>query len=79
MEHELFFLHKVVEEYGINPGNGLYYDLKPREDGLEGVLKEVDLNVLVAPPEDGVLHPVTEDMLFDTEPANHLFPRLTIN
>jgi len=78
LEYDLLFLHKGVDEYGINPWNGLYYDLKAGEDGLVGILKEVDLNVLAAPPEAGVLRPVTEDMLYDSEPEKHLFPGLTI-
>lgn len=78
LEYDLLFLHKAVDEYGINPWNGLYYELKIEKDGLVGLLKEVDLNVLAAPPEDGILRPITSDMLYDAEPEHHLFPVLII-
>lgn len=78
LEYDLLFLHKALDEYGINPWNGMYYDLKLVKGGLEGILKEVDLNVLAAPPEEGNLRPITRDMLHDAETEHHLFPRLTI-
>ncbi len=78
LEYDLLFLHKDASEYGINPWNGLYYELKLGTNGLEGKLKEVDLNVLAAPPDEGVLRPITSDMLYDADPAHHLFPGLII-
>ena len=78
LEYDLLFLHKDSTEYGINPWNGLYYDLEITQDRIVGTLKEVDLNVLAAPPEDGALRPVTRDMLYDAEPEHHLFPKLII-
>ncbi|MBL1143274.1 MAG: hypothetical protein HND53_14765 [Proteobacteria bacterium] len=78
LEYDLLFLHKAVDEYGIDPWNGMYYDLTLSEDGFEGTLKEVDLNVLAAPPEDGVLRPITSDMLHDADPDQHLFSGLII-
>lgn len=78
LEYDLLFLHKTADEFGINAWNGLYYDLKITEKGLEGVLKEVDLNILSAPPEEGNRRPITEDMLHEADPEQHLFPRLVI-
>ena len=78
LEYDLLFLHKDASEYGIDPWNGLYYNLKLGTKGFVGTLKEVDLNVLAAPPEDGVLRPVTSDMLYDADTAQHLFPGLII-
>ena len=78
LEYDLLFLHKSADEYGINAWNGLFYELHVTEQGLHGTLKEVDLNVLAAPPEDGVLRPVTRDMLYEADPVNHLYPELVI-
>lgn len=78
LEYDLLFLHKDATEYGIDPWNGLYYDLKIEKNGLVGILKEVDLNILAAPPEDDILRPITKDLLYDADPQHHLFPTLTI-
>jgi hypothetical protein len=78
LEYDLLFLHKTPNEYGINAWNGLYYDLNLSGNGINGVLKEVDLNVLAAPPEDDNLRAITEDMLYEADPEIHLFPKLTI-
>ena len=79
LEYDLLFLHKSAEEYGINAWNGMFYELTLTPDGFEGTMKEVDLNVLVAPPEDGVIRPVTRDMLHEANPEHHLYPRLKIH
>ncbi len=78
LEYDLLFLHKSATEYGINAWNGLYYDLKLTDGELQGTLKEVDLNVLAAPPDKGDIRPVTEDMLHEVDSEHHLFPRLII-
>lgn len=78
LEYDFLFLHKSQEEYGINAWNGLYYKLTPTEKGFEGQLMEVDLNVLAAPPDDGVLRPITSDMLHQADPSVHMFPKLLI-
>lgn len=78
LEYDLLFLHKSATEYGINAWNGLYYDLELNDEGLVGTLKEVDLNVLASPPEEGDLRPITEDMLHEADPEHHLFPSVTI-
>ena len=78
LEYDLLFLHKAPGEYGINAWNGLYYDLTINNDVIEGTLKEVDLNILAAQPENGELRPITADMLHDADPQHHLFPKLII-
>ncbi len=78
LEYDLMFLHKTPEEYGINPWNGLYYQLTIENETIKGQLREVDLNVLVAPPKDGDLRPVSANMLHKTKPGSHVFPRLSI-
>lgn len=78
LEYDLLFLHKAPEEYGINAWNGLYYRISIINDGLEAKLMEVDLNVLAGPPDEGLLRPITDDMLHKADPALHMFPRLLI-
>lgn len=78
LEYDLLFLHKSATEYGINAWNGLYYKLSQTNKGFTGQLMEVDLNVLAAPPEDGVLRPITNDMLHEADPTVHIYPKLLI-
>lgn len=79
LEYDLLFLHKTPQEYGINAWNGIYYRLSLSEDqSMIGTLMEVDLNILAAPPEDGVLRPITSDMLYEAEPSAHPFIKLII-
>ncbi len=78
LEYDLLFLHKSASEYGINAWNGLYYRLQLDTSGLTGSLREVDLNILAAPPEQGDLRPITADMLYEADPAQHLFPYIRI-
>lgn len=79
LEYDLLFLHKTPEEYGIDAWNGLYYKMNITDGRIEGVLHEVDLNVLAAPPEKGVIRPVTYNMLYLADPNVHWFPKLTIH
>jgi len=78
LEYDLLFLHKKSADYGIDAWNGLYYLLKESQNGVEGTLQEVDLNILAAPPEEGDLRPITADMLHPADPLHHWFPKLTI-
>ena len=65
LEYDLLFLHKTPQEYGINAWNGLYFKLAVDTDGLVGELRETDLNVLQAPPEDGDLRPIDPNELYE--------------
>ena len=65
LEYDLLFLHKTPQEYGINAWNGLYYQLSTTDGGIVGELRETDLNVLQAPPEDGDLRPIDPDGLHE--------------
>lgn len=79
LEYELMFLHKYPGAYGIDPWNGIYYLMKFTDDGIEGVLHDVDMKVLTAPPEEGNLRPLTHKMLYDANPAKHWFNTVTIH
>jgi hypothetical protein len=65
LEYDLLFLHKLPNEYGISGWNGLYYRLSITDSGLAGELRETDLNVLQAPPEDGSRRPIDPAELYE--------------
>jgi hypothetical protein len=73
LEYDLLFLHKVPGEYGINAWNGLYFKLHREDGALVGVLHETDLNVLQAPPDEGVEHPIDPQEIYPASEA--LWPR----
>ena len=78
LEYDLLFVEKTPEEYGIDAWNGRYFRLVRTAEGFTGELHEVDLNVLAAPPEDGVRYPVSVDMLHPADPAAHHIVRVRI-
>lgn len=79
LEYDLLFIHRKATDYGIDPWNGLYYKLTLDKDAnLSGVLKEVDLNILAAPPDEGVTRPITGEQLNEADPDTHSYPKLVI-
>ncbi|WP_424971247.1 hypothetical protein [Dinoroseobacter sp. S76] len=78
LEYDLLFLWKGAGEYGINMWNGVYYKLEAEGDRLVGVMHEMDMDILSAPPEDGNLRPVREMDLEPADPDSHWLPRLVI-
>jgi len=79
LEYDILFLHKYPGEYGINAYNGIYYQMKMTDKGIEGQLHDVDMNELKIPPEEGNLRPVTPDMLYDASPTKHWFMNVLIH
>ncbi|PVV23712.1 MAG: hypothetical protein B6D78_02655 [gamma proteobacterium symbiont of Ctena orbiculata] len=78
LEYDLLFLHKTPQEYGINAWNGLYFKFQRSKNGFIGELRETDLNVLQAPPEEGELRPIDPDALY--EPSDkHWLRRIIID
>ena len=78
LEYDLLFLHKEPGEYGIDPWNGIYYKLKLEAGTISGVLHDIDLDVIKAPPEKGNLRPIKENMLHKANLNNHWFPKVVI-
>ncbi|MEW8506413.1 MAG: hypothetical protein AB2598_06890 [Candidatus Thiodiazotropha sp.] len=77
LEYDMLFLHKTPQEYGINAWNGLYFQFKHTDNGFVGELRETDLNVLQAPPDDGDLRPIDPGALY--EPSDkHWLRRILI-
>ena len=78
LEYDLMFIWKRAGEYGINMWNGVYYQLEDTGAAYEGVLHEMDMDLLSAPPDAGVLRPIGE---YDTEagePESHWLPRVIV-
>lgn len=79
LEYDLLFIHRKSTDYGIDPWNGIYYKLSLQKDAkLTGVLKEVDLDILATPPEEGVIRPISKQDLNDADPDSHSYPYLVI-
>lgn len=79
LEYDFLFVWKGSTEYGINMWNGVYYKLQPDGDGrFVGILHEMNMDVLSAPPEQGVLRPLKPSDLHESDPESHWLPRLII-
>ena len=79
LEYEFLFIVRSPTEYGIDPYNGRYFRISREGDELVGKVYAVDLNLLAVPPEDGVLYPLTEDLLDELEPESERFSILRIH
>lgn len=78
LEYDLLFVWKNAADYGIDMWNGVYYRLMAEEGGWTGVMHEMDMDMLAAPPEDGTLRPITHGDLEPGDPDSHWLPKLTI-
>lgn len=79
LEYDLLFIHRRSTDYGINPWNGIYYQLTmDKQFNFTGELKEVDLDILASPPEGGITRPITQSDLNEADPDSHSYPVLLI-
>ncbi|MGB1033474.1 MAG: hypothetical protein ACPGVS_00505 [Primorskyibacter sp.] len=80
LEYDFLFVWKKSNEYGINMWNGVYYKLDAAEAGdrLIGTLHEMDMDVLSAPPDAGVLRPLRASDIHQSDPDSHWLPRLIV-
>ncbi|SCA57998.1 conserved exported hypothetical protein [Candidatus Terasakiella magnetica] len=78
LEHDLLFIARKANEYGIDPYNGRYYILQKTDHGLKGTVYGVDLNVIASPPEDNDMHPIKHDEIDEMEADSVQFPTLLI-
>ncbi len=79
LEYDLLFLHKEPGEYGIDAWNGIYYKMELSEGKITGVLHDVDLNVIKAPPEKENLRPIKEKMLHQANLDKYWLPRVVLH
>ena len=78
LEYDFLFVWKGSNEYGINMWNGVYYKLQDTGGRLTGVLHEIDMDTLSAPPPAGELRPVRAQDLHISDPESHWLPRLVV-
>lgn len=78
LEYDFLFVWKGKTEYGINMWNGVYYRIEKTPQGLRGVLHEMDMDLLSAPPDVGVLRPLRAQDISESEPQSHWLPVLVI-
>ncbi len=78
LEYDFLFVWKGSGEYGINMWNGVYYRLVAEGDALVGTLHEMDMDLLAVPPDSGVLRPLRDQDIIESDPDSHWLPRLII-
>lgn len=78
LEYDFLFVWKDASDYGINMWNGVYYKISEVDGQLTGVLHEMDMDTLSAPPPAGELRPVQAKDLHQSDPESHWLPRLVI-
>ncbi|MCW8884164.1 MAG: hypothetical protein OQK12_02775 [Motiliproteus sp.] len=78
LEHDLLFLFKRNGEFGANFWNGIYYQLKLTDQGIEGEGRAIDLNFLASPPDDLQTPPIGDVELDDLDTEKRWLPRLLI-
>lgn len=78
LEYDFLFIWKGSAEYGINMWNGIYYKIAEHDGALIGVLHEMDMDLLSAPPEPGELRPLRAQDVIESDPDSHWLPKLVI-
>lgn len=76
LEYDFLFIQRQPRDYGIDPWNGLYYSIELVDGVMRGQARAVDLNLLAAPPEQGVVFPISADDLHAVDPAKLWLPTL---
>lgn len=95
LEYDLLFIHRSANDYGIDAWNGLYFKVVDAKGGatggadgdnggnvageIVGELREVDLNILASPPENGIVWPITDEDLHVDESDRHVFNRVRLS
>ena len=82
LEYDLLFIHRSANDYGIDAWNGLYFkvdDVSKEASEIVGELREVDLNILASPPENGIVWPITDEDLHVDESDRHVFNKVRLS
>lgn len=78
LEYQFMFLQKPRASVSLDPENGVYYEMKLVDGRIEGVLREVDMEPIIAP--DGYqARPIKREDLFAVDTSGKWLPRLTID
>lgn len=78
LEHVLLFMYKKPADFGAKLWNGVYYQLRRTDRGLEGRPQAVDLNQIAAPPARPDVPPFKPAMRDDMPEGARWYQRLTI-
>lgn len=78
LEYDFLFVWKNTNDYGINMWNGVYYKIEQTNGRFSGVLHEMDMDALSAPPPKGELRPLHAKDLHKSDPDSHWLSRLVI-
>ena len=78
LEYEFLFIVRSPNDYGIDPYHGRYFVIKEQDGALIGEVRAVDLDILAAPPEDGIVYPITEAELDPIALETERFPNIRI-
>ena len=78
LEHALLFMYKPPNEFGAKLWNGIYFQLKLTDRGLEGTPQAIDLNRISAPSAQPGVPPYRPALRDDIAPGARFFNRLTI-
>jgi hypothetical protein len=78
LEHSLLFMFKKPSEFGAKLWNGVYFQLRLTDQGLEGTPQAIDLNRISAPPDRLDVPPYRAALRDDMRPDERWFNRLTI-
>ena len=78
LEHALLFMFKLPNEFGAKFWNGIYFQLKLTDRGLNGTQQAIHLNRISAPPAQPGVPPYRPALRDDIAPGARFFNRLTI-
>ncbi len=78
LEYALMFLHKKPQEVSVDPWNGVYYKMRIVDSGIEGIVHNVDMNLVLVAPFDTPERLIRAQDLNAADPGSHRFPRLVI-
>ena len=78
LEYDFLFVWKGATDYGINMWNGVYYRIEADGAGMKGILHEMDMDVLSAPPAPGELRPLAPKDIHESDADSHWLPRLIV-
>jgi hypothetical protein len=77
LEYQFMFLQKPRTAVSLDPKNGMYYEMRRTEKGIEGTLKEVDMTPIIV-PEGDMTRPIKRENLFQVDLTRKWLPRLTV-
>lgn len=78
LEYQCMFLQKPRTAVSLESQNGVYYEMRRTDQGIEGTLKEVDMTPIIV-PEGDMTRPIRRENLFPVDLSHNWLRRLTID